>query len=205
LQNHHVKKRMKLGILGGTFDPPHIGHLILADFAASALQLDRVLFVPAGTPPHKSGTRTSTEHRLAMLEIALAHEPTWAISHVDIDRPGPHYTVDMLRILATDHPDAELYFIMGGDSFRDLPTWSRPDELISLCKLAVMGRPNIPITPDMHESMLPNLAKRSIFIDAPLIGVSSTEIARWLAQRRPIRRLLPPGIAEYIAQHGLYL
>jgi nicotinate-nucleotide adenylyltransferase len=196
---------MRLGILGGTFDPPHIGHIIMAEFAQSALRLDRVLFVPAGAPPHKNGTRTSAEHRLAMLEMVLAHEPTWAISRVDVDRPGPHYTVDMLRILATDHPDAELYFIMGGDSFRDLPTWSRPDELITLCKLAVMGRPGALITPEMHESVIPNLAKRSIFIDAPQIGVSSTDIARWLTDGRPIRRLLPPGVNEYIKQHGLYI
>ncbi|MDX2140254.1 MAG: nicotinate-nucleotide adenylyltransferase [Chloroflexota bacterium] len=195
---------LKLGILGGTFDPPHIGHCVLAEFAQSALALDRVLFVPAGTPPHKNGTRTNVEHRLTMLEIALANEATWAISRVDVDRPGPHYSVDMLRILATDHPDVELYFIMGGDSFRDLPTWSRSNELIMLCKLAVMERPGAIITLDMHEAVIPNLAKRSIFIDAPLIGVSSTDIARWQTDGRPIRRLLPPGVAEYIKQHGLY-
>jgi nicotinate-nucleotide adenylyltransferase len=196
--------RLKLGILGGTFDPPHLGHLLLAEFAQHALGLSQIVFVPAGDPPHKDGTRSSAAHRLAMLQLAIASTPGWSVSRVDLDRPGPHYSVDMVRLLAQGQPDAELYFIMGGDSYRDLLTWSRPAELLQQCRLVVMQRPNVTIHPDMHAAALPDLASRSIFIDAPLIGVSSTELVRWLRAGAPIERLLMPSIHAYIQTHGLY-
>lgn len=105
----------RIGILGGTFDPPHIGHLVLAEAAREGLNAEKILFVPAGDPPHKQGdTRLALEHRLAMLERALGDDPAFVISRVDIDRPGPHYTVDTMRILQQQFPDAELYFVMGG-------------------------------------------------------------------------------------------
>jgi nicotinate-nucleotide adenylyltransferase len=199
-----ITNRPKFGILGGTFDPPHIGHLILADFAESALALDAVLFVPAGDPPHKQGTRTRETHRVAMLERAIASEPRWSIDLTDVERPGPHYSVDMVKLIAAKHPDAELFFIMGGDSFRDLPSWSRPQELITLCQLLVMERPNVAIDLKMHEAGIPGLAARSLFIDAPLISVSSTDIIRWRDEQRPIHHLLPTGVLDYIETHGLY-
>ncbi len=195
---------VKIGILGGTFDPPHIGHLLLAEFAQHALDLAQVIFVPAGDPPHKDATRTSAVHRLAMIEMAIAGRPDWAISRVDLDRPGPHYTVDMLRLLASHYPQGDLYFLMGGDSYRDLLTWSRPAELIEICQIVVMQRPAVDIYPDMHAAALPGLAERSRFIDAPLIGVSSTDVVRWLRRHAPAARLLPPGVHDYIQAHGLY-
>jgi nicotinate-nucleotide adenylyltransferase len=195
----------RIGVLGGTFDPPHFGHLILADFAMQALKLDQVLFVPAGNPPHKPDlTRSSAEARLAMLACALPDDPRYSISRVDLDRPGPHYTLDMLRLLQAEHPTATLYFIMGGDSFRDLPQWNRPNELIAACELVIMQRPNVDIHPDMHASLIPNLAARSTFIDAPLIGISSTDIVRWLNEGQSLRYLLPAPVLEYIHHHGLY-
>jgi nicotinate-nucleotide adenylyltransferase len=194
----------RIGILGGTFDPPHIGHLILADFAESALALERVLFVPAGDPPHKDDTRTDSTHRLAMLQRIIAGEAYWQIDRTDLDRPGPHYTVDMLRLIGAAYPDAALYFIMGGDSFRDLPMWSRPQELIQLCKLAVMERPNVSIALDMHEAQIAGVAARTTLIDAPLISVSSTDIVRWLKQKRPVHHLLTAGVLDYIHENGLY-
>jgi nicotinate-nucleotide adenylyltransferase len=196
---------LKLGMLGGTFDPPHIGHLLLAEFAQHALGLSQILFVPAGDPPHKEGTRSSAAHRLAMLRLAVADNPGWVISHVDLDRRGPHYTVDMVRLVAQKHPGAELCFIMGGDSYRDLLTWSRPAELIQQCRLVVMQRPNVAIHPDMHAAALPQLAERSVFIDAPLIGVSSTDLVRWLRAGAPVERLLPRDVHNYIQTHGLYV
>ena len=114
----------RIGILGGTFDPPHVGHLILAQHALEALDLDVVLFVPAGDPPHKRDAyKTPVDHRVAMLALAIGPNPGFSLSRVDVDRPGPHYSVDMVRLIGEQHPDADLYFVMGGDSLRDLPRW----------------------------------------------------------------------------------
>lgn len=195
---------MRLGILGGTFDPPHIGHLILAEYALDAVKLDAVLFAPAADPPHKSGTRAAVEHRLAMIALAIQDRPEFAISRVDIDRPGPHYTVEMLRLLRDQHPNADLFCMMGGDSLRDLPQWSRPRELIALCKLVVMGRPDADAHPHMHDAALPGLAERVIMIDSPMLGVSSTEIAARLRVGHSVRYVVPQPVLAYIETHRLY-
>ncbi len=195
----------RIGVLGGTFDPPHYGHLILADFALHALGLEKVLFVPAGDPPHKRQvTRESAEHRLAMLARALPDDPRFVISRADLDRPGPHYTVDMLAIVQEDHPSAELYFVMGSDSLRDLPTWNRPELLIERCTLAVMQRPSVEVHAHMHDDILPGLAERIVFIDAPLIGITASDVARWIAEGQSVRYLLPPLVLDYIEEHRLY-
>lgn len=194
----------RLGILGGTFDPPHVGHLILAEYAQDAVKLDTVLFVPAADPPHKAESRVSVADRLAMVSRAIADRPDFAISRVDIDRPGPHYTVDMLRLLGAQYPDDELYFIMGGDSLRDLVKWSRPRELISLCKLVVMGRPNAEADPQMHEAVLPGLAERVIMTESPMLGVSSSDIAARLRAGRSARYVVPSPVLSYIEEHRLY-
>jgi nicotinate-nucleotide adenylyltransferase len=195
----------RIGILGGTFDPPHIGHLILAEYARDALSLSRVLFAPAGDPPHKQDEeKIPIAHRLAMLERAIAGEERFEISRVDIDRPGPHYSLDMVQIVQRQHPGAELYFMMGGDSLRDLPKWHRPAEFILHCKLAVMRRPGDPVSADMHEDVLPGLTERVVFIDAPLIGISSSEIVERLAQGRTVRYLVPDGVLKYILAKQLY-
>lgn len=197
---------LRLGVYGGTFDPPHLGHLILAETAADSLTLDRVLFVPAGQPPHKNAADVRAEawHRLAMVERAIAGNPRFATSRVDIDRPGPHYTVDMLRLLHRDHPDADLIFLIGADSLRDLPAWSRPAELIELAQLGVMRRPGA--EPDLSEleRTLPGLSARVQWVDAPLIDISATEIAHRIAAGRSVRYRLPDAVCSYIAEHGLY-
>jgi nicotinate-nucleotide adenylyltransferase len=195
----------RIGLLGGTFDPPHIGHLVLAETASHELNLERLLFVPAGDPPHKqTEDKTPVEHRLVMLDKAIDKNNRFDISRVDIDRPGPHYSFDMVRLIGEQYPDAELYFVMGGDSFYDLPTWYRPGELIQLCKLAVMRRPDEPIRTDMHEALLPGLAARVEIIDAPLIGVSSTMLSQRLGQGKSVRYLVPDVVLDYILEHGLY-
>jgi nicotinate-nucleotide adenylyltransferase len=191
-------------LVGGTFDPPHIVHLVLAEFALDALRLDRLWFVPAADPPHKDGTRTAAEHRLAMLRLSIQDRPEFEIARVDLDRPGPHYSVDMLRLLTAEHPDADFYFVMGGDSLRDLPTWSRPAELLRLCHLVVMGRPDVAIAPDMHEDVLPGLRERVILIDSPMLGFSSTDIAARLRAGKSARYLVPDAVLSYIQAHGLY-
>ena len=201
--------KQRLGILGGTFDPPHYAHLILAQHAYEELHLDRVLFVPAGIPPHKDITRTPVEDRLAMLRLAVDERPEFSISRVDVDRPGPHYTIDTVRILQDNHPDSELFFIMGGDVFRDLPNWDRPQELFATCKIAVavMRRPGVDghdLRSDMHEDVIPGLQEYTIMLHSPLVEFSSTEIVDRLAQGRSVRYMVPPEVIEYIDTHGLY-
>lgn len=195
----------RLGILGGTFDPPHTGHLILAEYAWSALGLDQVLFVPAADPPHKQQEdKQPVQQRLAMLELALARNDHFAISRADVDRPGPHYSVDMLALVQAEYPEHELYFVMGSDSLRNLMRWHRPHELIQRCRLAVMRRPGDYVRLDMHEAALPGLADRVAMVEAPLIGISSSQIVDRLQHGRSVRYLLPEAVFDYITEHGLY-
>lgn len=195
----------RLGILGGTFDPPHHGHLILAENAREIIGAEQVLFVPAADPPHKRGDlRLSIEHRLAMLRLAIDGDSAFDISHVDIDRPGPHYTVDMLRLLHAQYPDVELCFLMGGDSLRDFPAWHEPRAIVQLARLAVMRRTEMEISPTMHEGVLPGLASRVIVIDAPRIEISSTDIVSRLQAGRSARYMLPQRVLDYIHDHELY-
>lgn len=198
--------RQRIGILGGTFDPPHIGHLILAEYTVEALELEQALFVPAADPPHKHLLRMPIEHRLPMLELAIADNPRFVLSRIDVDRPGPHYSADMVRIVQSQFPDAELFFVMGGDSLRDLPNWHRPQDLMQLCKLAVMRRSDEDIQADMHEDVLPGLGERVVMIDAPLLGVwiSSTLVIERLDQGRSVRYLVPDSVLEYITENKLY-
>ena len=196
---------MKLGIFGGTFNPPHIGHMILADTAADTLGLDRVFFVPAADPPHKVGMpRASVEHRVAMVTLAIADNPLFQLSRVDIDRPGPHYAADMITIFAQENPGAELHFLMGSDSLRDLLTWDRPAELVAAAKIVVMSRPVVPPDMDLLNAKLPLLSDRLISISSPEIEISSTNIITRLQNGQSVRYRLQEQIREYIAEHGLY-
>ncbi len=195
----------RVGILGGTFDPPHLGHLVLAEYAQEALDLERVLFVPAADPPHKRGiVRTPIAYRLPMLELAIADRDKFAISRIDIDRPGPHYAVDMIRLLQTDLPDSEVYFLMGSDSFNDLPRWHRPADLIQACRIVVLDRPGRGWAPTMHDEILPDLADRTVTLGYPRLGISSTEVSRRLDAGLSVRYLVPQPVLQYIAEHGLY-
>jgi nicotinate-nucleotide adenylyltransferase len=199
----------RLGILGGTFDPPHFAHLILAQHAYEELSLNKILFVPAGEPPHKDHTRTPVNQRLTMLELALDEDPRFELSRVEIERPGPHYTIDTVRIIQRENPDSELFFIMGGDVYRDLPNWDRPQEMFETCKLAVavMRRPgfgNPDLRLDMHQSVIPQLEENAMLLTSPLVEFSSTDIVDRLTAGRSIRYMVPDSVLEYIAQHGLY-
>lgn len=194
----------RLGILGGTFDPPHYGHLILAELAADSLALDRVLFAPAADPPHKGAPRASAEQRTALVERAIAGNPRFALSRVDLDRPGPHYTVDMLRLLRQEFPGAELVFLIGGDSLRDLPMWSRPGELIQLARLGVMRRPGSALNLARLERDIPGIRARVDWIDAPQIDISATGIAHRVSAGLSIRYQTPDAVRAYIEAHNLY-
>lgn len=196
------------GVLGGTFDPVHIGHLMAAAEAASALALSRVLFVPARQPPHKPADGLSAaEHRLAMLELAVAEEPAFAVSRIDLDRPGPHYTVDLLRALRREASLADgeaLWFVMGADSLQDLPTWRDPETLVRLARLAVLGRPGY--EPDMAAlaRVVPGVREAVDRLEMPLVGVSGTDLRRRVAEGRTIHYQVPRTVERYIARHGLY-
>jgi len=196
-----------LGIFGGTFDPPHLGHLILAAEACQQLGLRRLLWVLTPIPPHKLGqTITPIEHRLEMLQLATAGNPAFELSRVEMDRRGPHFALDTVNLLAGQNPDVEMVYLMGGDSLRDLSTWHRPAELLSACLyLGVMRRPDDAIHLPNLEAILPGITRKVRFVDAPLVDVSSREIRQRIEVGRPFRYFLPPSVYEYILEHGLYL
>jgi nicotinate-nucleotide adenylyltransferase len=195
-----------IGIFGGTFDPPHLGHLILAAEALAQLDLDRLLWVLTPSPPHKQDRLiTSLDHRLAMVRLALANSPEFELSKVDMDRPGPHFALDTVKILADQNPGANLVYLMGGDTLRDLPLWHRPADFVAACHLiGVMRRPGEAIDLPGLDKRFPGLAARVRFVEAPLIDISAHEIRARIAGGRPFRYFLPPEVYRYILEQALY-
>lgn len=198
---------MRLGVFGGTFDPVHYGHLVAAEEVRYRLRLDKVLFVPAGMPPHKlDHDITPTRHRLAMLELAIASNPGFALSRVDIDRHGPCYTVDTLALLHEEYgPGTELFFLMGMDSLADLLTWKEPERLIRLAWIVVVGRPGFQADVDELDKVLPGAAERVCIVDTPLMEVSSSDIRQRVREGAPIRYQVPEAVEAYIRAHRLYV
>ncbi len=198
---------MALGVFGGTFDPPHLGHLILAQEAQSQLGLDKVLWVLTAGPPHKTGlVITALQHRLDMLSAATCDNPDFEISRVDIDRSAPHYAVDTVRLIARSHPEAELIYLMGGDSLHDLPTWFKPNEFVQACDaIGVMARPGEQVPLDSLERQIPGIARKVRFVEAPLLEIASSDIRARVAQGRPFRYYLPPAVYQIILDRKLYL
>ena len=197
---------MRLGILGGTFDPIHIGHLILAEEAWYQLGLQKVLLVPAGDPPHKRGRRLSpVEHRVRMIELAIADNPHLELSRIDVDRPGPHFTIEMVRQHLEQYgTGTDLYFLMGLDSLADLPNWHKPQELVELCNLVALSRPDSGFDWDELEEKLPGVRWRVIFLPMPELQISSTILQQRVRQGRPLRYQVLPQVETYIHEHGLY-
>ncbi len=198
---------MRIGILGGTFDPPHIGHFILAEEAWYQLRLDRVLLVPAGDPPHKRGLPLSAPlHRVRMIDLAIADNPHFELSCVDVDRPGPHYTIDMINLLRQQlPPEADLYFLMGLDSLAELPKWYRAADLVAACRLAALTRPDVEVDWGHLEATLPDIRERVILLDMPELEISSHILQQRVRQGRPIRYQVLPAVEAYIREHHLYL
>jgi nicotinate-nucleotide adenylyltransferase len=196
----------RLGIFGGTFDPPHLGHLILAQEACAQLGLARLLWVLTPIPPHKLGQAiTPPAHRLAMLELAVRDDPSFEVSRVELDRPGPHYTADTLQLLAERFPSADLALLIGGDSLRDLPTWRFAPHLVAACReIGVMRRPGDSVDLSALERQIPGVQARVRFVDAPLLEISSSEIRRRVQQGKPFRYYLSPPVYEYILEKHLY-
>ena len=198
--------RTKIGIFGGTFDPPHIGHLILASEAAQQMQLSRVLWVLAPDPPHKlDQTITPLSHRLEMLKRMIADNPTFEISYLEIDRPGPHYTIDTVHLLAKQEPDADIILLLGGDSLRDLPTWRLCADLVTaVSKIGVMRRPGDSFDMPALEAQIPGLTEKVNFIDALLHNLSSREIRRRVNNGEVYRYYVLPSVYDYIESNQLY-
>jgi nicotinate-nucleotide adenylyltransferase len=195
-----------VGIFGGTFDPPHVGHLILASEARARLHLDRLLWVLTPDPPHKQDQPiTSLDHRLTMVQLAIAGNPAFELSRVELDRSGPHYALDTVRILAEKDPSADLVYLMGGDSLGDLPSWHRPAELVSMVAfLGVVRRPGDAVDLASLEKSIPGLSAKVRFVDAPLLDIASHEIRSRAAEGRPFRYFLPPAVYGYIIEQHLY-
>jgi nicotinate-nucleotide adenylyltransferase len=183
--------------MGGTFDPIHNGHLVAASEVAAALELDEVLFVPTGQPWQKAEV-TATSNRYLMAEIATAANPRFKVSTVDIDRAGPTYTVDTLRDLSSQHPDADLFFITGADAVTSIAGWKDSEDLWSLAKFVAVTRPG-------HNLDLPEAPEGAIqVLEIPALAISSTDIRERVLSGKPIWYLVPDGIVQFIAKHGLY-
>lgn len=197
---------VRIGILGGTFDPPHIGHLILAQEAWALLKLDCVYLVPAGAPPHKRGEPLSPAcHRRRMVELAIADNSHFLLSAVDIDRPGPHYTIDMMRLLRDAHPPGtELYFLMGLDSLADLPNWHQADRLIANCQLVALSRYGYTVDWEQLEAALPGVQERVIQLPMLELEIASHVIQQRVRQGLPIRYQVLPVVEAYIQEQRLY-
>ncbi len=196
---------LRLGVIGGTFDPPHCGHLVLAENGRVQLRLDRVLFVLAGQPPHKPDRPIArARHRVAMVEAAVADNPAFVLSRVDLDRPGPHYTVDMLALLQRQYPAAELFFLVGGDSLAQFLAWRDPASIVRQARLAVMRRPGF--EPDLAalERAVPGLCERLVWLDAPYLDIAASDLRRRAGDGLPLRYLVPPPVEAYIREHRLY-
>ncbi len=198
--------RERIGIFGGTFDPPHLGHLILASEARAQLDLARLLWVLTPTPPHKLNRPISSlEDRSAMLRLTIMDEPAFELCSIEADRAGPHYTLDTLNILSTLYSNADMVLLLGGDSLHDLPSWHRPVDLAAACDLiGVMRRPGDSIDMAALEKTIPGLAAKVRFMEAPLLEIASSEIRRRVSTGMPFRYYLPPKVFEYIQGHNLY-
>jgi nicotinate-nucleotide adenylyltransferase len=196
----------RIGIFGGTFDPIHIGHLILAEEARFQLALDCVYLVPAGDPPHKQNrSLTPIKHRLMMAELATADMPGLWVNRVDADRPGPHYANDTVQLLRRQvGAETQFYFLMGMDSLRDLPTWRQPQWLIQQCTLVVLTRHDIEIDWTHLEAALPELRERVVLLEMPELEIASHILRERVRSGAPICHQVPRMVETYIVKHGLY-
>ena len=196
----------RVGLLGGTFNPPHLAHLVCAQEALVQLGLDRVLLVPVGVAPHKEvEAEPGVEHRIAMCEAAVAGDDRFAVSRADVDRSGPAYTVELLRAVRDESPDDELWFIVGGDMAHSLPSWREPEAVLELATLAVAEREGVRRA-DITERLgvLPGAGARVDFFDMPRLDISSSLLRRRAAAGGPLRYLVPDAVAGYIDREGLY-
>ncbi len=198
---------MRLGLLGGTFDPIHYGHLLLAAQCKEQCKLKEVCFIPSGDPPHKEKTKiTAAKKRVEMLEFATACDPSFTISQIELNREGTTYTVDTLRAIQTERPDAELFFLMGADSLDDLPTWKEPKEIVKLATIVAVNRGDdpLPTIDNITAALGEEVASRIQFVTIPGVEFSSSDIRQRIAEDRCIRYMVPRAIEAYIWEQRLY-
>ncbi len=192
---------MNVGLFGGSFNPPHLAHLIVAETVREQFRLDQVWWIPARRPPHKAEeTLVSSQHRLAMTRRATQDHPAFAVSDVEVRRAGTSYTVETVRALQAAHPEYAFSLLLGGDSLRDFGTWRQPEEIVARVPLIVYRRPGA-----AEIEVEPYLAGRVRFAEAPLLEISGTEIRARLREGRSIRYLVPDAVRAYIEEHGLYV
>ena len=199
---------MNIGVLGGTFDPIHIGHIMVAEEVRARLNLAEVLFVPAGQPWLKVDISLSdAEHRVQMVRLAIADKPYFKVSTMEIERAGPSYTVDTIAELqAQVGAGDELFFILGWDNLTELPQWREPSRLITMCNLVAVPRLGYPC-PNLKalEALVPGLSQRLMLMDKPEIDISALEIRSRVARGLSVRHLVPEPVNKYIKEHGLYI
>ena len=198
--------KRRLGIFGGTFDPPHVGHLILAAEARDQLKLDCTIWILTPDPPHKQGKEISDlSHRINMIQLAIEADEGFQLSRVDIDRPGPHYAVDTVHLLRKTYPECEMIYLMGGDSLEDLPHWYRAQEFLNVLDgVGVMRRPGDDIDLSELYAALPELKEKLNFVTAPLLEISAEQVRRRVRQNRAFRYYLLPKIYDYIRENKIY-
>ncbi len=199
-------KPVRIGLFGGTFDPPHVGHLILAAEAQDQLRLERLFWILTPDPPHKQDqTISPLAFRLKLLTAAIEDNPFFELCRVDMDRPGPHYAVDTVQILKNQFPFAKFYYLIGGDSLHDLPTWYQPQRLIQLIEgLGVMRRPGDQVDLRDLEQKIPGLIAKICFIEAPLLEISARQIRQRIAEGRAYRYYVPTAVYRLIEESGVY-
>ncbi len=189
---------MRLGLFGGRFDPVHMGHLMVAQYALETLKLDELWFIPAKTPPHKDAA-ADAEKRFEMLLLATNTHPRFFVSRVEIERSGASYTFDTVAEIRARIPEGELFFLTGVDAYAEIASWHRARELVSSVSMVALGRPNYTL-----EEIEPYFKERVHILDTPLWEVSSTDIRRRLAQRESVRYLVPEPVESYLAKNPLY-
>ena len=196
--------RESIGLIGGTFDPIHIGHLVIAERAQEQLELDAVVFLPAGLPPHKQDeSHTEPEHRLAMTRLAIAGYRQFRLSDRDVRPDRASFTVELLRDVKAENPEANLTFIVGADSLRDFATWKDPEGIVRISRLAVAARPDVVLSDDIYDQVR-GLREAVDWIESPLLDISATDLRDRIARNLSVRNLVPDDVLEYIEHHALY-
>ncbi|MDD4238093.1 MAG: nicotinate-nucleotide adenylyltransferase [Desulfotomaculaceae bacterium] len=205
--NKEARQISRLGIMGGTFDPIHFGHLVTAEGARYEYKLDKVIFIPTGQPPHKQNIkRTEPWSRFEMTRLAVATNPFFEISPLEIERPGPSYTIDTVQEIARLFPGTQIYFITGADAVSEILIWKKVEQILSICRFIAATRPGYKLgeTWKKIDELPQDLKKNILCMEVPALAISSTGIRQRVREGRPIKYLLPESVEEYITSNNIY-